>query len=483
MLFNSFAFLVFFVLVTGIYLALPHRFRWFHLLVSSCVFYGYYMPAYLLVLGSVIVIDYFAGLLIWNAQGPKRKAWLLMSLAANIGVLCFFKYYNFFAENINTLLHRGSDGSSSIPYLHLLLPMGLSFHTFQAMSYNIEVYRGNFQPERKMGFYALYIMFYPQLMAGPIERPADMLPQLHEEKSPGYDDISDGLRLLLWGLFKKAVIADRLAMVVDAVYAHPRGHSNMDVLLAAVLFSFQILCDFSGYTDMARGAARIMGFRLVRNFDQPFISRSITEFWRRWHISLSSWLNDYLYTPLSLNMRNLGKAGIIIAIAITFFISGLWHGAGWTFVMYGLLNGAAVIYELLTRKARKKIFAHVPVWLNNGLSIAITFCYASFTWIFFRAPTVRTAWHIAKRAAYGFRDIVLSLEGKPLHTVLPAKETGSALLLLAVLGISSALMQRAEQRAVGLQSRTVRWAFYYLLCLGIVFAGIFEHRQFIYFQF
>ena len=300
MLFNSFEFLVFFPVVTILYFLLPHRFRWFHLLAASCYFYMAFVPVYILILFGTIVVDYFAGILIENAQGARRKWYLVMSILANVGALAFFKYYNFFTDNVNHLLHIANAGTS-LPLLNIILPIGLSFHTFQAMSYTIEVYRGNQKAERHFGIYSLYVMFYPQLVAGPIERPQNLLHQFHEPHTFEYANVVSGLRQMLWGMVKKMIIADRLASVCDPVFNDPAHNSGIGLAIAAVFFAFQIFCDFSGYSDIAIGAARVMGFKLMTNFNNPYHSRSISEFWKRWHISLSTWFKDYLYISLGGN--------------------------------------------------------------------------------------------------------------------------------------------------------------------------------------
>jgi D-alanyl-lipoteichoic acid acyltransferase DltB (MBOAT superfamily) len=255
----------------------------------------YFLPVYILILGFTIVVDYFAGIYIAQSEGRRRKMFLTASLIANIGVLAFFKYYNFLNFNISQLL--GSFGyKDPIPHLDILLPVGLSFHTFQAMSYTIEVYRGHQKPEKHFGIYALYVMFYPQLVAGPIERPQHMLHQFHEKKQFNYDRVVQGLRIMLWGFFKKIVVADRLAIYVDAVYNNAHFHSGISMWMATWFFGFQIYCDFSGYSDIAIGAAKVMGYDLMTNFKRPlFNSKSVQEFWQRWHISLMTWFRDYLY--------------------------------------------------------------------------------------------------------------------------------------------------------------------------------------------
>ena len=390
MLFNSFKFLLFFPFVTLIYFLVPHRFRWLWLLGMSCVFYMAFVPIYILILAFTIVIDYIAGIMIERATSKQKKPFLILSLIANIGVLAFFKYYNFFTENINSVFHfAGTD--FSVPFLNIILPIGLSFHTFQAMSYTIEVYRGNQRAEKHFGIYALYVMFYPQLVAGPIERPQHMLHQFHAKHFFDSEKVISGLRQMLWGFFKKTVIADRLGIYVDAVYLNYNDYSGLNLFIATIFFALQIYADFSAYSDIALGSARVMGFDLMVNFNRPYASKSITEFWRRWHISLSSWFNDYLFQPLTIATRNWGKWGIAFALFLTFFLAGFWHGAGWTFIIYGSLHGLALVYEFFTKKIRKKISKKIPSVIYNPASMLLTFLFVSMAMIFFRAKNIDVA--------------------------------------------------------------------------------------------
>ncbi len=297
MLFNSLEFALFFPFVTLLYFVLPHRVRWALLLGASAWFYMAFVPVYILILGFTILVDYVAGLLIENAAGRRRGWYLALSVLANVGVLAVFKYWNFLATNVNDVFLL-FDPQIQVPLLALLLPIGLSFHTFQAMSYTIEVYRGTQPAERNLGIYALYVLFYPQLVAGPIERPQNLLHQFREVHQFDADRVFAGLSRMLAGLFKKLVIADRLAIVVNGVYGDPTAYSAGTLLLATWLYAVQIYCDFSGYSDIALGAANVMGFTLMENFDRPYFATSIGDFWRRWHISLSTWFKDYLYVPL-----------------------------------------------------------------------------------------------------------------------------------------------------------------------------------------
>jgi alginate O-acetyltransferase complex protein AlgI len=400
MLFNSFEFLIFFCLVTFLYFMLPHRFRWILLLLSSCIFYMFFKAIYILILFITIVIDYYAGIWIEEAKTAKQKKRLLaISIIANIGVLAIFKYFNFIHSNISGLLSLFGH-TNPIPFLKILLPIGLSFHTFQAMSYTIEVSRENQKAERHFGIYALYVMFYPQLVAGPIERPQNIIHQFYEKHTFDFNNMMTGLRLMIWGLFKKVVIADRLAIYVNDVYNDHLSCSTSQIVIAVVFFTLQVYCDFSGYSDIAIGASKTMGFDLMTNFNRPLFSTSLTELWRRWHISLSSWINDYLYTPLSISLRNLGKWGIALALIFSFSLTGLWHGASWSFVIYGLLNGLVLCYEMLNRKWRKKQSKNLPPFLYKGVSGFLTLSFFSFSLIFFRSETFLKALNICKRVLF-----------------------------------------------------------------------------------
>lgn len=480
MLFNSIQFVLFFIVVTSAFFALPHRFRWFLLLAASCYFYMAFVPIYILILFFTIIIDYFAGIFLEDTKGKKKKVFLIASLVANIGVLAVFKYYNFLNDNLSEILSVFSI-SNPVPYLKILLPIGLSFHTFQAMSYTIEVYRGNHKAERNFGIYALYVMFYPQLVAGPIERPQNILYQFHTEQFFNYDRVVSGLRLMLWGFFKKIVIADRLAIIVDTVYKDPQAHTGKTILLAVICFSFQIYSDFSAYSDIAIGSARVMGYDLMKNFNNPFISKNITEFWRRWHISLSTWFNDYLFTPYIINKRDWGNLAVVVGLFITFFFSGIWHGAGWTFIIYGVMHGLATIYEFLTKKKRKKAAKKIPKFIYNNLSILLTFSYVSISWIFFRAENI-------KKAMYMLIHLITDFL-KPNKDGFIFDDLSKRDLMLSFLFVVFMLIVERKKEMNELTIKfvklptLVRWSVYIICCLLILMFGVFENKQFIYFQF
>jgi alginate O-acetyltransferase complex protein AlgI len=479
MLFNSFEFLLFFPIVTIIYFLLPHKFRWIHLLVSSCVFYMAFIPVYILILVFTIVIDYFAGIWIGRSIGKKRKWFLVLSIIANVGILAVFKYYDFFIENINKILHSVDiHTNNELPYLNIILPIGLSFHTFQAMSYTIEVYRGNQKPEKHFGIYALYVMFFPQLVAGPIERPQHLLPQLREKHQFDIDRVYAGLRLMLWGLFKKVVIADRLAMYVNEVYGNVHGYGSGNLLVAAIFFAIQIYCDFSGYSDIALGSARVMGFTLMTNFNRPYFSKNIREFWQRWHISLSSWFRDYVYKSLGGN--RISSFRTYINILIVFLISGLWHGANYTFIIWGAIHGALVIAFMLYRKHIKISFLKKQIF--NLPSVLFTFFLVSMAFIFFRANSVNDAvYAVSKIFSFDFSDFTIML--KDVGSRIEFGKTSLVIALFAVLLLFiNDWYQTIDQSA--LDKKPLSDIFYNAFILFLVVSiGVFKNTNFIYFQF
>lgn len=407
MLFNSFAFLIFFPIVTITYFLLPHRFRWALILAASCYFYMAFVPQYILILGVTILVDYFAGLGLEKLKGNKRRWLLLASILANVGMLAFFKYFNFANENLSALanfLHW----NYPVHNLSIILPIGLSFHTFQSLSYTIEVYRGHQKAERHLGYLALYVMYYPQLVAGPIERPQNVLHQLHAEHRFEYRRVADGLKWMAWGMFKKVVIADRMATFVNPIYNDPTAYHGPALVFATIAFAIQIYCDFSGYSDIALGSAQVMGVKLMKNFNHPYFARSISEFWQRWHMSLSTWFRDYLYIPLGGN--RVPKIRWAFNILITFLISGLWHGANWTYLIWGGLHGLYFIFSELTGTLWKRLSAlfgrgKLPR-LKIAFSTLTTFAITTFAWIFFRANSLADASYIVGHLHSGWRHFL-----------------------------------------------------------------------------
>ena len=481
MLFNSLAFLIFFPVVTAGYFLLPHSYRKWWLLGASCFFYMSFVPIYIVILAFTIGVDYVAGIWIEKSEGRKRRWVLIASIVSNLGVLAFFKYFNFLNESIAVAV-RSAGFDYGVPDLGILLPIGLSFHTFQSLSYTIEVYRRHQVAERRLGVFALYVMFYPQLVAGPIERPENLLRQIPMPQQFEADRVLQGLRQMLWGFFKKLVIADRCAAVVNLVYQDPGSHDGWTLLLATYLFAMQIYCDFSGYTDIALGAARIMGFRLMVNFRTPYRSSSIKEFWARWHISLSSWFRDYLYIPLGGN--RVVKGRWYFNLFLVFLLSGLWHGANWTYVIWGGLHGgylvlAIVCAPLLTRFTRISRLDVRPR-LQRALNVLVTFHLAVFAWLFFRANSLADAmkvlgtWTGQRHGGLGMQELSTSV--------------GPAVLGLTVVLCILFLWIDPRCDAVGkgelpIKSPSIDLTYHALLLVSCLLLGNYGDSMFIYFQF
>ncbi len=466
MLFNSIEFIIFFPLCTILYFLLPHKFRWVHLLIASCIFYAAFIPVYLTILFFLIAIDYTAGLLI--DKGQNRKFWLIASIVANISLLGIFKYYDFFITNVNTL-----SGSHFI-LLKWILPIGLSFHTFQSLSYTIEVYHGRQKAIRHAGYYALYVMFYPQLVAGPIERPQNLFPQFFKAQQFSAQKLYEGLRLMAWGFFKKLVIADRIGRYADAIFNHPEHAGFLRIWLAVFFFSIQIYADFSGYSDIATGAARCMGIDLSINFNRPYLSTNIREFWRRWHISLSGWFRDYVYIPLGGNRK--GELRKKLNLLFTFMLSALWHGAGWTFIIWGFLHG---IYTLIYDSIKEKF---TTTRIPGFIGWLITFICVAFAWIFFRASSLGNAMKIISESVsnddISFTNILI-IPGINI-------QFGNFTLVLSLCMIAYMFIieKFTAPKLFDLNSRkTIDTSLFVCTVLLIIFFGEFQKTSFIYFQF
>lgn len=403
MLFNSFDFLVFFTVVYVLFFASKGVFRQLVLLISSCIFYAWFIPKYLLILFVTVAIDYYAAIKIEKAETDKsRRIALILGIVNTCAVLFIFKYQNFFIDNLNWI------AQSSFAHWDIILPIGLSFHTFQSLSYVIDVYRKKIPAERNLLTYSNYVMMFPQLVAGPIERAGHLIPQI---KSTLYNrlsqsDFSIGMTIFFYGLFKKMVVGDNIAPYVSAVYDNYQYHSGATLLVATTLFAIQIYADFSGYSDMAIGIARVMGYRFNDNFQTPYFSKSVTEFWRRWHISLSSWLRDYLYYPLVLGWGKVSKLKLNVSILVTFAIIGLWHGANWTFVIFGTLHGIYLVVENITEGARKWFVNFIRLTklprIHHAIQMSIVFILVSLSFIFFRATSLTQALDILKKIFSNF---------------------------------------------------------------------------------
>jgi alginate O-acetyltransferase complex protein AlgI len=475
MLFNSIEFLFFFIIVTTLFFVFPHKVRWMLLLFASCFFYMFFKPEYILILFFTIIIDYYAGIFLENETAPeKRKKYLVASLIANIGVLCIFKYFNFINSNI-TGLYTLFGSNNPIPNLSIILPIGLSFHTFQAMSYTIEVYRGHIKAERHFGIYSLYVMFYPQLVAGPIERPQNILHQFYEKKEFNYENALLGLNLIIYGLFKKIVIADRLAVYVNQVYGDIDNANSISAFIAIIFFSIQIYCDFSGYSDIARGTAKFMGYDLMLNFNRPYLAKSISEFWTRWHISLSTWFKDYLYIPLGGNRvsKNLWYRNLLIV----FLVSGLWHGANWTFVIWGALHGIYLVIEILIKKPKEyftNLFGKTGKGIVSLFNSLFVFALVSFAWIFFRAENIEKAKKvISKLMSFDFT----------LNLTQICAETGPFNMVLSFFVIALLLVSYLFPLDLKFKNYASNFTFLLTTIFLIIILGKNGNGEFIYFQF
>jgi alginate O-acetyltransferase complex protein AlgI len=474
--FDSIQFLLFFIVVTLTYFSLRWTGRWWLLLLASCYFYMVFKPVYILVLFATIIIDYFAGIWIAQSSGRQRKWLLALSIITNVGILAFFKYFNFFAQNINAIAWKAHLGFS-IPMLQtiypdLILPIGLSFHTFQAMSYTIEVYRGNQPVERHFGIYALYVMFYPQLVAGPIERPQNVLHQFHTFFPYDWQKVKEGLMQMAWGFFKKVVIADRLSLLAGPVYDNHTTQNGLTLLLATFFYTFRIYCDFSGYSDIAIGAAKVMGFKLMDNFKTPYASASIAEFWSRWHISLSTWFRDYLYIPLGGNRRGELRKGI--NQFTVFLVSGLWHGAHWNYVIWGGIHGFYLVFASVRDTIFKKLHLPSPtLFIYRWLQVLVTFLLVMVTWVFFAVGdrgSVRQSLAILKKiATFSIND---SLQMRY------SNEIGFSLFLIVLLLVKEHYFLEIPTK----NSRTF-WVIFPIIIVLCYFLGVFTNNQFIYFQF
>lgn len=470
MSFISPEFVIFFAVVVPLFFMLRQSWRWAWLFVASYFFYGYGNVQFLSLIAMTTLVDYVAARRIdITDHTPTRRLWLIASLSGNLGVLFLFKYFNFFADALG----------AGDRLLAVALPVGISFYTFQSMAYTIDVYRREIRAESHFGIFATYVAFFPQLVAGPIERAGSLLPQFHQRMTFDADRTVSGFRLILWGLFKKVVIADRLALYVNVVYNDAHSYTGLPLIVATVFFGFQIYCDFSAYSDIAIGTARVMGFTLMQNFRQPYFARSVREFWARWHISLSTWFRDYVYIPLGGNRVSLGRN--LLNLFIVFLLSGLWHGASWTFVIWGALHGLFVVIDAGLRGRGLRVTA--PVWVK----LAVTYALVSFAWIFFRANSLDDALYIARNLLIlAPTDLTTPFALAKGVLLTPGVEFALAWALIGLLLAVDALDARIGlDRALTLSPIPLRWAVYYAAGAAVLVCGLYGvgAQQFIYFQF
>ncbi|CAN5743051.1 MBOAT family protein [soil metagenome] len=469
MLFNSFQFLLFLPVVIVLYYLIAERFTWILLFVASCYFYMAFYPPYILILFAIILIDYFSGLLIEKNTGTRRKLFLLISVVGNIGMLCYFKYFNFFIDvwnNFSAYTHAGN----TFDIKSILLPIGLSFHTFQSLSYTIEVYRGKQKAERHIGYFANYVLFFPQMVAGPIERYDRLGARLHEKHLYRYENISTGFKLVLYGLFIKMCVADNLAPIVNQVYEHPEKFGPGSIITALFAFSLQIYADFYGYSTIALGSAKMMGIDLMDNFRQPYFATSIRDFWQRWHISLSTWFRDYVFIPMGGSRVKTFR--FVINILVVFILSGFWHGAQYTFLIWGALHGILYCIEFFANKIPGvNSISKIPA-IKFLLGIK-TFVLVTFIWIFFRAENFTAAKKIISGV---FHPAAANASALDINywIALP-------ILIFFILEIS--IVKKRIDTWLDKRPVYLRWNFYAVLLFCILlFSGV-KSYEFIYFKF
>lgn len=482
MLFNSFDFLFFFPIVVVIYYLLSQKYRIIWLLFASYFFYFYWEPSLVLLLLTSTVIDYYCGIKIHEAEKKKTsKRFLQLSIFINLGLLFFFKYLGFFTETTTFLLNffgieiDADAAQQSYNINQILLPVGISFYTFQTLSYSIDIYRKKIKPERNFIKYALYVSFFPQLVAGPIERAGRLIPQFYKNIKLNPKMIKQGIIMMAWGFFLKLVAADRIGIYVDEVFANPEVHKGLPLIFGSYLFVYQIYYDFSAYTTIAIGAAKIMGFDLMQNFNRPMFFKSIRDIWQRWHISLLIWLRDYIFMPLAK-----AKVKRYWIVLIIFFLTGLWHGANWTYVVWGLLNGVFILLEAGTKKWREKIISSIKIPIPRGL---YTFAWQFFCWmflafslIFFRAPTFKVVKEYIGNL-FIIQNYNIDILKNPIELLLMISLIVVIQIIHYFKGNDKIYELITERNAV------IRWLIYFGFIITIVFFSINRQNNFIYFQF
>lgn len=477
MLFNSISYAIFLPIVFILYWALPHKYRWILLFIASYYFYMSWNAKYVFLIFLTTFVSYLASILIEKYQKYKKLI-LTVTLIVCLGVLFVFKYFNFFFETLDTIFNVFKIKLNKVT-LNLVLPVGISFYTFQTLSYVIDVYRGNIKAEKHFGYYATFVSFFPQLVAGPIERPENLLPQLKEEKKFSYNNATKGLKLMTIGFFKKMVVADNLAYYVDMVYKDLSYYTGFALVLVAIFFTIQIYCDFSGYSDIAKGSARLLNIELMDNFKTPYFSTTIKEFWSKWHISLSSWFKDYIYIPLGGNRCS--KIRHYFNLLVTFLISGLWHGANITFVIWGGIHGLLQILEdiLHVKKDTKK---YSFIWY---IRVILVFIIMTFTWVFFRAQNINEALYVFSNMFKGIahplsylRSGIYSFDVKPTYLLVTL-----ALYLLPLFIYDLLSVNYDCFTLINKQNKVTRYTIYFIILFMILLLHYVGEVSFIYFQF
>ncbi len=495
MVFNSFSFLVFITVVVLLYYMLPHRFRWVLILTASFVFYMVWNPVLITLLLFTVFINYIISLRIFFYKNKKgkilQKRLLILCIIINFGILFIFKYLPLLNQTI-AYIYKIIGLVYIPPDFSIILPMGISFYTFQAVGYTIDIYKKKYEPERNFFKFCLFITFFPQLVAGPIERAKDLMPQLFSKKTFKLNNIILGLKFIIFGLFKKVVIADRIAVAVNTVYSSPKNYEGLYFIIATFLFSFQIYCDFCGYSDIAVGCAKLLDINLMQNFKQPYFSKSIKEFWRRWHISLSTWFKDYVYFPLGGN--RVSKPRHYFNLIVTFLVSGIWHGANWTFIIWGGLHGLYQIIESILDNIKRKvlIFLHIDnfkfdFFLINIIKVIFTFLIVSFTYIFFRGNKLEDSYYIVTNLFRGYRSwttiqYVYDVMNNMGITLLELLISFACILFLML--VEFFCREDTIHNILMKTNGIFRFLFYFFVSILILSLGVYYNAgEFIYFQF
>lgn len=478
MLFNSFSFAIFLPIVFAVYWLVPKRFQWAIMFVASYYFYMSWNVKYVFLILFTTIISYITGILVEREPNvTKKKLYLTLALIASLGVLFFFKYFNFFSNSITDFLQLFSIKVNPIT-LKVMLPVGISFYTFQTLSYVIDVYKGTAKAEYHFGKYATFISFFPQLVAGPIERTQNLMSQIKEEHSFDYNKAAYGLRIMAWGFFKKMAVADSLAVYVDKIYDNVYENTGFSLVVATVFFAIQIYCDFSGYSDIALGTAKLFGVELMQNFKSPYFSSSVKELWSRWHISLSTWFRDYVYIPLGGN--RVSKFRHKMNLIMTFLVSGLWHGANWNFVIWGGLHGVAQVIESVFLPKNKKFST-----VGRLFRVPFVFAFTCFAWIFFRAQTFSEALYVIKNLFGGILTPITYVLNGYADIGMPKEDVLAYSCIILILCIFDYLSLRQDvYERIGKMKTPVRWSLYFIIIwLIIIFTPVTSGSEFIYFQF
>lgn len=475
---NSLQFALFFIIVILLYVLLKHKWQNRMLLAASCIFYAAWDWRFLLLIGISITTDYFCGLKIHASENDKvKKRFLILSILVNLAILGFFKYFNFFAANFSAFL--GFLGLTINPIvLHIVLPLGISFYTFRTLSYTFDVYNGKIEPTRNYTDYALFVSFFPLIIAGPIVKAGDLLPQITLPRKLRLDWFYEGCYLIFWGLFQKMFIADNLARIVDPIFNSGPPYEGIKVLIGLYAFAFQIYCDFSGYSDISRGIGRCLGFDIMFNFNLPYFATNAREFWNRWHISLSSWLRDYIYTPLAFTLRGWGNRSVIFALMVTFILCGFWHGAAWTFILWGAYQGILVTAYMMLKPVLEKIPypSHAvtkKMWFF--LRVILFFQLTCVGWLLFRAHSVMQVYAMLQGLVFNFH----------LTPFLWLKSACLKIAFFLWILVTVQLFQYWKNDLMFMFKSPflMRMLFYFAcFCLLVIF-GIKEAQEFIYYQF